>query len=101
MSISETVGQIAIKFCLKLYKGFGKAAINFADSNFGFHGNRYLPWGYNEENFSCSSAFSFDQIFLILAGNENNHKVLNEFEIRPDPITTVQLAAFEPLKIPI
>ena len=31
-----------------------------------------------------SSAFIFDQIFFILAGNENIHNISDEFEIRPD-----------------
>ena len=36
---------------------------------------------------SCghSSAFIFDRIFFIFAGNEDNHKVADEFEIPPDP----------------
>ena len=28
----------------------------------------------------------FNRIFFILAGNEDNHKVSNKFEIWPDPI---------------
>ena len=27
----------------------------------------------------------FDQIYFILAGNDDIHKSLNEFQIRPDP----------------
>ena len=33
----------------------------------------------------------FDWIFFILAGNEDNHKVLNEFELRPDPVTDYEI----------
>ena len=33
-----------------------------------------------------SSAFIFDWIFFILAGNKDNYIVSDEFEIRPDPI---------------
>ena len=33
-----------------------------------------------------SSAFIFDRVSFILAGNEDNQNVSNEFEIRPDPI---------------
>ena len=35
---------------------------------------------------SCdhSSSFIFDWFFFILAGNENNYKSLDGFEIRPD-----------------
>ena len=32
-----------------------------------------------------SSAFVFDWIFFILAGNNDNYIVSDEFEIRPDP----------------
>ena len=32
-----------------------------------------------------SSAFIFDRIFFILAGNEDIHNISDEFEIRPDP----------------
>ena len=31
-----------------------------------------------------SSAYIFDRIFFILAGNEDSHKISNEFEIRVD-----------------
>ena len=31
-----------------------------------------------------SSAFNFDRIFFILAGNKNNHNISDEFEFRPD-----------------
>ena len=34
-----------------------------------------------------SGAFIFEWIFTFLAGNNNNHKSLNEFEFLPDPIT--------------
>ena len=29
----------------------------------------------------------FDRILFILAGNDNIHEILDEFEIRPDPTT--------------
>ena len=37
----------------------------------------------------CLHFFSavLDQILFILAGNDNMHESLDEFEIRPDPIT--------------
>ena len=31
--------------------------------------------------------FSFDRIFFILAGKEDNHKILEEFEFWRDPTT--------------
>ena len=34
-----------------------------------------------------SSAFIFDWTFFILAGNNDSHNILDEFEIRPDLIT--------------
>ena len=47
-----------------------------------------------------SSAFIFDRIFLILAGNKDIYNTSNKFEIRPD--TTAELAALDRLeKIPI
>ena len=45
-----------------------------------------------------SSAFIFGWIFIILAGNKDNHKRLDEFELLPVPITTNELAALERLK---
>ena len=37
-------------------------------------------------------------IFFILAGNEDNHTILDEFEIRPDVTPTSELAALERLE---
>ena len=34
-----------------------------------------------------SSAFMFGWILIILAGNKDNHKSLDEFKFPPDPIT--------------
>ena len=44
-----------------------------------------------------SSAFIFDRIFFILAGNEIIYNI-SEFEIRPDRTRTVELAALERLE---
>ena len=44
----------------------------------------WFKWG---ESCDLSCAFNFDWIFFILAGNEDNHKILDEIEIRPDPTT--------------
>ena len=33
---------------------------------------------------TLSSAFIFDRIFFILAGNEDNYNISDEFEVRPD-----------------
>ena len=55
------------------------------DQNSGFHGNRKPPLTCNEEN-DVSTFFSvvFYPILFILAGNENMHKISDEFEFRPD-----------------
>ena len=44
------------------------------DQNSGFHGNRIPPLTYNGEN-------------DVLAGNEDMHKIWDEFEFRPDRTT--------------
>ena len=40
----------------------------------------------------------FDRILFILAGNEDIHKSLYEFDFRTDPTTDTELAALERLK---
>ena len=46
-----------------------------------------------------SSSFIFDLFFLIIAGNKENHKISNGFEIRQDPKAgTYELAALERLE---
>ena len=58
------------------------------DQNFGFHGNRKPPLTYNGENdVSTFSQLFFYPILFILAGNEDIHKILDEFEFRPDRTT--------------
>ena len=47
----------------------------------GFHGNRKRPLTYNGEN--DVSTFSLLIVFK-LAGNEDRHKILNEYEFQPD-----------------
>ena len=64
-NISETRGPIATKFYMKHHWVGGKDALGFGP---GQH----------------SSAFIFDRIFFILAGNENIFNISDEFEIRPD-----------------
>ena len=59
----------------------------------------YLPLSTRKINIlSCGHAipFIFDWIFFIFAGNKDNHKVAEEFEITPDP--TMELAALERLE---
>ena len=48
----------------------------------------------------ASSRFleSFDRILFILAGNDDMHESLDEFEIWPDSTRTTELAALERMK---
>ena len=48
--------------------------------------------------FEHSSALIFDRIFFILAGNENIHNILDEFEIGEIGPRTAELAALEHLE---
>ena len=53
---------------------------------------------------SCghSGAMIFDKIFFILAGNEDNREVSNEFEIRLVPITDFRVTCpWASEKIPV
>ena len=68
-NISETSRPITIKFYLKHHWGGGKAALGFGADQI-----RTL-------------VSIFDRILFILAGNEDIHKSLDEFEFRPDPTT--------------
>ena len=64
-----------------MYKSLNEFEIQ-PDATTGFHGNRGLQW---EKR--CHHIFSnvFDRIHFILAGNNDIHKSLNEFEIWRDP----------------
>ena len=71
--------------------GSGESCIMFwgvLDQNSGAHGNRKPPLTYNGENW-CLHLFSvaFDQFLFILAGNEDMHKISDEFEFRPGRTT--------------
>ena len=58
------------------------------DQNSGFHDNRNFPLTYNWENdVSTFSRLFFIESFFILAGNEDMHKISDEFEFRPDRTT--------------
>ena len=91
--ISKTSQSIAIKFYLKHYWGGGKAA-----------------WGFNADRFRtlvCMATDSshrmgkrrhhvisnaFDRILFILAGNDDMHESLDEFEIWPDLTTDYRVS---------
>ena len=76
--------------------GVGKGCIMFwgrLDQNSGVHGNRKPPLTYNGEN-DVSTFFSvaFDPILFILAGNEDMHKISNEFVFWPDQTTDYEVS---------
>ena len=56
-------------------------------SNSGVHGNRKPPLTYNGENGVNLFSVAFDPILLILAGNEDMHKISDEFEFWRDRTT--------------
>ena len=72
--------------------GVGKGCIIFwgrlDQQNSGVHGNRKPPLTYKGENgVSTFSRLLLILSFFILAGNEDMHKISNEFEFRPDRTT--------------
>ena len=87
MNISETSRPITTKFYLKHHWGGGKAALGFdadqirtlvsmaTDSS-----HRVIMGKRGHHVFSTV----FDGILFILAGNDDIHKSLHEFKIRPD-----------------
>ena len=88
MNISATSWLIGIKFYLKHHWGGGKASVGFDPDRF--------PWQqiapiYIELQWEkrCHHVFSnaFDRIVFILAGNDDMHESLDEFEIWPDSTT--------------
>ena len=87
INFSETSGPIATKFYPKHHWGGGKAAVGVWPDRIGtlvsmatdsFH--RVIMGKIS----LASSVFIFDWNFFILAGNEDNHNIPNEFEFRPD-----------------
>ena len=63
------------------------------DQNSGVHGNRKPPLTFNGENdVSTFSQLFFDPILFILAGNEDMHKISDEFEFRPDRTTDYEVS---------
>ena len=74
----------------------GKGCIMFwsrLHQNSGVHGKRKPPFTYNGENgvFPLFSV-AFDPILLILGGNEDMHKISDEFEFRPDRTTDYRVS---------
>ena len=88
MNISETSRPITTKFYLKHHWGGGKAGLGFdADqirtlvSMATDSPHRVIRGKGRHHVFSTV----FDRILFILAGNDDIHKSLHEFEIRLDP----------------
>ena len=91
MNIAETGWSIAIKFYMKHHWGRGKAALGFgADQiknlvSMATDSSHRVIMGKKGRHHVFSAVF--DRILLILAGNDDIHKSLHGFEIRPDPTT--------------
>ena len=86
-NISATIGPIVTKFYLNHHWGGGKAALGFGLDRIGTLVSMATDSSHRVIMGKCcdhSSAFIFDQIFFILAGNENIHNISDKFEIRPD-----------------
>ena len=84
------VGLLVRFYCLASL-GVGKGCIMFwgrLDQNSDVHGNRQPPLTYNGQNgVSIFSWYFFYPILFLLAGNEDMHKVSDEFEFWPDQTT--------------
>ena len=89
MNIIATRELIATKFYLKHHWGWEKAALGFGPDQI----RTLLSMATDSSHriimgklCGHSSAFIFDRIFFILAGNKGNHNSCDEFEFQPDPI---------------
>ena len=90
MNISATSWPIRMKFYLKHHLGGGKASVGFDLDRF-----RTLVSMATDNSHRvimgkrCHHVFSndFDRILFILAGNDDMHESLDEFEIWPDSTT--------------
>ena len=87
MNISETSGPIVTKFYLKHHWVGGKDALGFGPDRIRTlvsmatdSSHRVIMWKCCEH----ASAFIFHRIFVILAGNEDNHNISDKFEFGPD-----------------
>ena len=90
MNISEASTPITIKFYLKHHWGRGKAAWDFDGDQFRTlvsmatdSSHRVIMGKKRHHVFSNV----FDRIHFILAGNDDIHESLDEFEIWPDSTT--------------
>ena len=86
-NISVTSGPIVTKFYLNYHWGRGKAALCFGLDRIGTLVSMATDSSHRVimgKICDHSSAFIFDRIVFILAGNENIYNISDEFEIRPD-----------------
>ena len=81
MNISETSCPIKIKFHMKHHWGGGLAALGVGPDRIKTLVSMATDSSHRE---ACdhSSSFIFDWIFFILAGNKDNHKMLEEFNLK-------------------
>ena len=87
LNISAASGPIVTKFYLNRHRVRGKAALGFGPDRIGTRVSMATDSSHRVIMGKCckhSSAFIFDRIFFILAGNETIHNISDEFEIRPD-----------------
>ena len=91
MNISKTKGAIATKFYLKHHWGGGKPALGFGPDRIrtlvfmATDSSHRVIMGGKRRRHNLSAVF--DRILFILAGNDDIHKSLDEFEIWPDQTT--------------
>ena len=85
--ISATSAPILTIFYLNHHRGGRKAALGFGPDRIRTLMSMATDSSHRVIMGKCcqhSSAFIFDRIFFILAGNENLYNISDEFEIRPD-----------------
>ena len=87
LNISTTSQSIAIKFYQKHHWGRERLhkVLGQVGSELWFPWQQIAPIGLQwEKCYEHSSPYIFDRIFFILAGNEDSHKISDEFKIRQD-----------------
>ena len=87
MNISGTSGSIVTKFYLKHHWVGGKDALGFEPDRIRTLVSMATDSSHRVIIGKCcehASAFIFDRIFFILAGNEDNHDISDKFEFGPD-----------------
>ena len=82
MNISATSWPIGMKFYLKHHLGGGKASVGFDPDRIRTLDSSHRVIMGKRRHHVFSNVF--DQILFILAGNDDMHKSLDEFEIWPD-----------------